>query len=103
MRGKSLSFLAVILIFVAISAYLSLSGNQITAETPPQICKLAGEEWDYAANDNFPPFDCCSGLSACTDGYCCEVESDENPITGQMIIRTPFEIPAETNSVIIKA
>jgi hypothetical protein len=101
MRGRSLSFLTVILIFVAISAYLSLSGNPTVADTPPQTCKLVGEEWDYSANGNFPPFDCCSGLDACTDGYCCEVERNDNSITGQMIIRTPFEPPIGASDVII--
>ncbi len=85
MRGKNLSFLAVALILLMVSLYVAFSGNQTLATPSPVECKIAGEGWDYGANGNLPPFDCCPGLRACPDGYCCEVESDERPMSGQII------------------
>ena len=94
MRGEKTSFLAVVIILIAISAYISYSGNQAIADSPPEICKISGELWDYAANDNFPPFDCCTGLIACSDGHCCEAGIAESVVTGQiagMVISQPVK------------
>jgi hypothetical protein len=95
MRGRNLSPLAVIIILIVVSIYLSFSGNQGLAETLSAPCKVAGEKWSYDANQNLPPFDCCSGLKACPDGYCCGIENKEIPITGQ-ITGNPSSQPAET-------
>ncbi len=109
MRGRNLSSLAIIIIFIAVSAYLSFSGNQTLAETFSGPCKVAGEKWSYDANQNLPPFDCCAGLNACPDGYCCEAENKALPVTAQ-IVDNPTEhsdepptFAAENDPVITEA
>ncbi|MCK4496895.1 MAG: hypothetical protein KAU24_01775 [Candidatus Aenigmarchaeota archaeon] len=100
MRGRNLSSLAVIIIFIAVSAYFSFSGNQTLAATLSEPCKISGEKWDYDANQNLPPFDCCAGLKACPDGYCCEVGNEERAITGQITGKASDQSTETTNPTI---
>lgn len=108
MRGRNLSILAVALVLLALSLYIGFSANQITAASPSEVCKLPGEKWDYSANDNFPPFDCCPGFWACTDGYCCETESNHVMLTAGIItkptgdLNDPVKIAEKSEPVIIE-
>jgi len=107
MRGRNLSILAIAFFLLAVSIYIGLSANQITAISPLEVCKLPGEKWDYIANDNLPPFDCCPGFWPCTDGYCCEVESNHASLTASIItkpagdFKEPFRAAEKNEPVVI--
>jgi hypothetical protein len=92
-RGN-LSIVSIFLVLIAVSAYLSFSGNTILATSSQSPCKLAGEQWNYESNNNLPPFDCCPGFRASPDGYCYETGSQELHMTTQVPETMPPAIDA---------
>jgi len=57
---------SVLYLLSAFSFTGSVINNTITG------CKAEGKAWNYYANNKLPPFDCCTGLEACSDGFCRE-------------------------------